>query len=348
MIVVFGSINIDLVTRVERLPGAGETVLGPDYAVHPGGKGANQALAARRAGAEVVLVGAAGRDGFGETALSLLAADGVALNQVARLDAPTGAAFIAIDRHGANQIIVAAGANAEARADALRHLPIGPDDILLLQREVPEPACIEAARLPWIVVPFVAMMAALATFLCNALRVGPPGAYLFALACAAGTALPAAHLSTWHTALLVFAGGAFAWIVHMTGALIWPRGPERAAVTAATNAVAHFIEAIGTPQQDIARHAAALAMHDSWAALVSRQPARPRPDGTLTRLRALNRELHLLFATALNTPPSSRPGLLPAAAERALRVGTDRLCRVLDQVQEHLDELVAIGEDRRQ
>ena len=147
MIVVFGSINIDLVTRVERLPGAGETVLGPDYAVHPGGKGANQALAARRAGAEVVLVGAAGRDGFGETALSLLAADGVALNQVARLDAPTGAAFIAIDRHGANQIIVAAGANAEARADALRHLPIGPDDILLLQREVPEPACIEAARL---------------------------------------------------------------------------------------------------------------------------------------------------------------------------------------------------------
>ncbi len=184
---------------------------------------------------------------------------------------------------------------------------------------------IEAARLPWIVVPFVAMMAALATFLCNALRVGPPGAYLFALACAAGTALPAAHLSTWHTALLVFAGGAFAWIVHMTGALIWPRGPERAAVAAAANAVAHFIEAIGTPQQDTARHAAALAMHDSWAALVSRQPARPRPDGTLTRLRALNRELHLLFATALNTPPSGRPELLPAAAERALRLGAEAL-----------------------
>ncbi|WP_449257327.1 ribokinase [Bosea sp. (in: a-proteobacteria)] len=147
MIVVFGSINIDLVTRVERLPGAGETVLGPDYAVHPGGKGANQALAARRAGAAVTLIGAVGRDDFATTALSLLAAEGVELRHVARLPAPTGAAFIAIDPEGANQIIVAAGANAGARPDALRDMAPGPDDILLLQREVPEEACLEAARL---------------------------------------------------------------------------------------------------------------------------------------------------------------------------------------------------------
>ncbi|MGF7053271.1 ribokinase [Bosea sp. OAE752] len=147
MILVFGSINIDLVTPVERLPGAGETVLGPDYAVHPGGKGANQALAARRAGAAVTMVGATGRDGFGETALSLLAADGVDLAYVAQVDAPTGAAFIAIDSEGANQIIVAAGANAQASPDALRQMTLGSEDILLLQREVPEDGCLEAARL---------------------------------------------------------------------------------------------------------------------------------------------------------------------------------------------------------
>ena len=145
MIIVFGSINIDLVTPVERLPGPGETVLGPGYALHPGGKGANQALAARRAGADVVLVGATGRDRFSDTALALLTADGVDLDHVAQVDAPTGAAFIATDREGANQIIVAAGANAVVRPDALRQLELAAEDILLLQREVPEEACLAAA-----------------------------------------------------------------------------------------------------------------------------------------------------------------------------------------------------------
>lgn len=146
MIIVFGSINIDLVTPVERLPGPGETVLGPGYALHPGGKGANQALAARRAGAEVMLVGAAGRDSFGDAALALLAAEGVDLGHVARVEQPTGAAFIATDREGANQIIVAAGANVAAQPDALRQIELAAGDVLLLQREVPEQACLEAAR----------------------------------------------------------------------------------------------------------------------------------------------------------------------------------------------------------
>jgi ribokinase len=146
MIVVFGSINIDLVTPVERLPGPGETVLGPGYALHPGGKGANQALAARRAGADVVLIGATGRDRFADAALALLTAEGVDLDHVAQVDEPTGAAFIATDREGANQIIVAAGANAALRPDALRQLELAAEDILLLQREVPEDACLEAAR----------------------------------------------------------------------------------------------------------------------------------------------------------------------------------------------------------
>ncbi len=147
MIVVFGSINLDLVTPVARLPAAGETVLGRAYTVHPGGKGANQALAARRAGADVVLVGAVGDDSFASPALSLLRDGGVDLTRVAKVQAPTGAAFITVDGQGANQIVVASGANAQARAAALQGLSFSARDILLLQREVPETECIAAARM---------------------------------------------------------------------------------------------------------------------------------------------------------------------------------------------------------
>lgn len=146
MIVVFGSINLDLVTHVDAIPRPGETVLGPGYAKIPGGKGANQALAARRAGARVALVGAAGRDDFADAALALLAADGVDLTGVARVDAPTGAAFIAVDAKGENAIVVASGANAFARADALEAMTLGPGDTLLLQRETPEAENLAAAR----------------------------------------------------------------------------------------------------------------------------------------------------------------------------------------------------------
>ena len=146
MITVFGSLNIDLVTRVEAIPRPGETVLGPSYAVIPGGKGANQALAARRAGAEVRLVGAVGDDGFADAALSLLLQEGVDCSRVRRVDAPTGAAFIAVDAAGENAIVVASGANARASASVLHDLPAGPGHVLLLQREVPETEALAAAR----------------------------------------------------------------------------------------------------------------------------------------------------------------------------------------------------------
>jgi ribokinase len=146
MIVVFGSLNIDLVARVQRLPGAGETVLGGDYLAIPGGKGANQALAARRAGADVVMVGAVGRDGFADLAVSDLAAAGVDIAPVARVDGPTGAAFIAVDAAGRNQIVVTAGANGLARADLLHAIAAGPGDILMLQWEVAEAEIVSAAR----------------------------------------------------------------------------------------------------------------------------------------------------------------------------------------------------------
>lgn len=138
MIVVFGSINIDLVTQVAKIPAPGETVLGPSYAVIPGGKGANQALAARRAGAAVALAGAVGADGFAQTALALLRADGVDLRAVATVDVPTGAAFISVDAHAENAIVVASGANALARAAQLAVFKLERGDTLLLQRETPD------------------------------------------------------------------------------------------------------------------------------------------------------------------------------------------------------------------
>ena len=146
MIVVFGSINVDLVTRVANIPAPGQTVLGPSYDIIAGGKGANQALAARRAGAAVALIGSVGADGFAETALTLLRADGVDLAALAIVDAPTGAAFISVDARGENAIVVASGANARTKASQIAPLPLGSGDFLLLQREVPDAEGEIAAR----------------------------------------------------------------------------------------------------------------------------------------------------------------------------------------------------------
>jgi ribokinase len=145
MIVVFGSVNVDFVTRVPKIPRPGETVLGPDYAVIPGGKGANQALAARRAGSDVILAAAVGRDPFSEIALSLLRADGVDLSRVAAVDSPTGAAFISVEETGENAIVVASGANSLVSAGQLADYPWSQSDTLLLQREVPDSEATAAA-----------------------------------------------------------------------------------------------------------------------------------------------------------------------------------------------------------
>ena len=137
MIVVFGSLNIDLVVGVRSLPRPGETVLGPGYDVVAGGKGANQALAAARAGAAVSLAGAVGRDAFAETALAELAAAGVDLAGVVRRGPRTGAAFITVDRAGENQIVVASGANRKARQSQVPDEALGRDSLVVLQMEVP-------------------------------------------------------------------------------------------------------------------------------------------------------------------------------------------------------------------
>jgi ribokinase len=137
MIVVFGSLNVDLVVRTRALPRPGETVLGPSYALVAGGKGANQALAAARAGASVKMAGAVGRDGFAEIALHDLAAAAVDLSLVARRGTRTGAAFITVDRTGENQIVVASGANQKARQSQIPESVLGPKTLVLMQMEVP-------------------------------------------------------------------------------------------------------------------------------------------------------------------------------------------------------------------
>ena len=137
MILVFGSINIDLLVPVPHLPAPGETVLGGDYAIAPGGKGANQALAARRAGAEVIMAGAVGRDAFADIALSLLRRDGVDVSLVATSERPTGCAAITVDPAGENLIAVASCANLGAAAAQVPDRLLGPRTVLVLQREVP-------------------------------------------------------------------------------------------------------------------------------------------------------------------------------------------------------------------
>ena len=140
MVVVFGSINVDLVARVDRFPLPGETVSAQSFAVYAGGKGANQALAAARAGARVRLYGAVGRDGFADTALALLAAGGVDLDGVARRAEPTGCATILVDNLAENSIVVAAGANALADPESVPDASLGRTTTLVLQHEVPERA----------------------------------------------------------------------------------------------------------------------------------------------------------------------------------------------------------------
>jgi ribokinase len=134
-ITVVGSINLDLVATAPSLPAAGETVTGATLARHPGGKGANQALAARRLGAEVLMIGQVGDDAMGDESLALMAAAGVDLSGV-EVDAvaPTGVALIAVDPSGENQIVVAAGANHGVTPG---QLPARIETPLIVQLELP-------------------------------------------------------------------------------------------------------------------------------------------------------------------------------------------------------------------
>lgn len=137
MILVFGSLNADLVFPVETLPKPGETVLGAHYLTVPGGKGANQAVAAGRFGARTMMAGMVGDDAFGAAAIAELKAASVDTSLIGTGDTPTGCAAICVDAAGENQIAVASGANRTAHAGLVPDDRLGPDTTVLLQMEIP-------------------------------------------------------------------------------------------------------------------------------------------------------------------------------------------------------------------
>jgi len=146
MITVFGSINVDLVLKIGHLPLPGETVLCPTYEAVGGGKGANQALAAAQAGADVRMVGCVGQDGFADIALHDLTAANVELSHIQQTLSPTACAAVMVDAKGENSIVVASGANLDAKATQIPEDALRPGDLLVLQMEVPHEENWIAAR----------------------------------------------------------------------------------------------------------------------------------------------------------------------------------------------------------
>ncbi|MFF7932563.1 ribokinase [Streptomyces sp. SAI-126] len=146
-IAVLGSTNMDLVAYVEKAPRRGETVSGREFRTIPGGKGANQAIAAARAGATVSMIGAVGNDGFGTRLRSTLEHSGVTTDHLRTVEGPTGTAHIVVDDEGGNAIVVVPGANG-----TVDHLVPGDEgliasaDALLLQLEIPLAAVLAGAQ----------------------------------------------------------------------------------------------------------------------------------------------------------------------------------------------------------
>ena len=136
MLLVFGSLNVDLLFKVHALPRPGETVLCPGYELAAGGKGANQAAAAAKAGARVRMIGHLGNDDFGRFARATLDAAGVDCSGIRPSDKATGIAVIGVDRQGENQIIVASGANLDTCPSQVEDAELSPEVTLLCQNEI--------------------------------------------------------------------------------------------------------------------------------------------------------------------------------------------------------------------
>ncbi len=147
-ILVVGSINVDYVIHTERLPKLGETITGSDFAMNFGGKGANQAVAIAKAGCEVRMLGAVGTDLSGDLALQNLKDSGVGVDDVLRVDAPTGAAVITVCG-GDNHIILDIGANAHVTPSVIenRRALFEWADIVVMQLEIPVESVLSAAKL---------------------------------------------------------------------------------------------------------------------------------------------------------------------------------------------------------
>ena len=174
---------------------------------------------------------------------------------------------------------------------------------------------------PWLAAVVVTVIAALATLFCNAFGV-PPAAYQIVLVGATGTAMAVQGADPVRTSLLVLAGGVFAGLVHVAPAIVDLRSPERRIVAAAAEDVAGYLEAIGGPEVDRARHQAAERLYEAWLMLVNQQPLGRHPGPELLRLRELARQIQLLVADAMRR---DRPD--PGAADRARRLGRQALLR---------------------
>ena len=148
-LVVIGSINMDVVTRVERFPRPGETLTGISFSTIPGGKGANQAVALGRLGMPVRMAGCVGDDAFGESYLRNFAENGVDTSLVrVRKGQTTGTATIEVNAEGENHIVVVPAANGECDMDWLEEIlpAVADGDLFLLQHEIPLPVVHEAIR----------------------------------------------------------------------------------------------------------------------------------------------------------------------------------------------------------
>ncbi|HEX9014637.1 MAG TPA: ribokinase, partial [Chloroflexota bacterium] len=146
-VVVLGSLNMDLIVRTEHLPAPGETVLGGRFSTAPGGKGANQAVAAARLGARVSIIGAVGADDYGRQLLGGAESDGVDVSHVRDVNEPSGVALIVVDAGGQNLIAVAPGANGEVVPSMVESADraIRESDVLVAQLETPRDAIVTAA-----------------------------------------------------------------------------------------------------------------------------------------------------------------------------------------------------------
>ncbi len=145
-ILVVGSLNADLVVRAPRFPQPGETISGEDLQVIPGGKGANQAVAAARHGAQVSMLGRVGNDGFGDFLLDNLKENNVDISRIRRDDASTGTATIIVDSNGQNSIVLSAGANGNVSVGDVDQASFADHKLLLLQLEIPTPTVLAATR----------------------------------------------------------------------------------------------------------------------------------------------------------------------------------------------------------
>ena len=295
MLLVFGSLNVDLVFVVEHLPAPGETVLTSGYERLPGGKGANQAAAAARAGAAVRMAGAVGVDPLADVATGGLASAGVDLALLRQLPVPTGVAVIGVDRAGENAIIVAAGANAKASAAAVPDAALETATTLLLQNEVPLAESLALARrarrhgirVIWNLAPAAALapeaLAAVDVLVVNRGELAGVGG-------AGEPRVVACRLREAHDVdLVVTLGRDGALVVDPTGATAVPR--LEVDVVDTTGAGDAFVGALaaaldaGVPLVEAARRAAvAGAIACTRVGAQAAQPDRPAIDAALQRL----------------------------------------------------------------